>query len=254
MTNSAENGRVAGKVAFVSGGAQGLGATQVRLLAGHGARVMVGDLDEEHGKELVRELRDQSLQADFVLLDVTREQDWLTAVERTEAEFGPMDVLVNNAGIIRPEGFEDETLDGWGAVIHTNETGVFLGIRTCVPSLRRAGGGSIVNLASISGLIGQPGFTAYQASKGAVRQMTRAAAMQYAAEGIRVNAVCPGVINSDMLQRASDEYQARRSAQMPMGRFGEPLEVAYGVLYLASDESSYITGTDLVIDGGLVAH
>jgi NAD(P)-dependent dehydrogenase (short-subunit alcohol dehydrogenase family) len=254
MMSSNRSGRVAGKVALVSGGARGLGASQARLLAEHGAHVMVGDVDEAGGKDLIHDLTSDGLSARFVWLDVTREEDWATAVEHTEADFGPLGILVNNAGIVRPFGFEDETLDGWEAVVRTNQLGTFLGIRSCAPALRRAGGGSIVNLASISGIIGQAGVVAYQASKGAVRQLTRAAAMQYAPDGIRVNAVCPGVIKTEMLDRASDEYKVRRTAQMPMGRFGEAIEVAYGVLFLASDESSYVTGTDLVIDGGLVAH
>lgn len=254
MSTPSSAGRVAGKVAIVSGGAQGLGASQARLLAEHGACVIVGDINETAGRSLVRDLRQEGLAAEFVRLDVTLEQDWQAAVQCAESAYGPLSILVNNAGIVRPDGFEDETVDGWQSVIDINVTGIFLGIRSCVPSLRLAGGGTIVNLASISGLIGQAGFVAYQASKGAVRQLTRAAAMQYAAEGIRVNAVCPGVIKTAMLERTSDEYKARRTAQMPMGRFGEPLEVAYAVLFLASDESSYVTAADLVVDGGLVAH
>ncbi|WAX58356.1 glucose 1-dehydrogenase [Jatrophihabitans cynanchi] len=246
-------GRVSDKIALVSGAAQGLGASQAGLLARHGARVMIGDLNDDVGQKLAGELRQDGLEVDFVHLDVTSAQDWEHAVERTEARYGPIQILVNNAGVVRPGGFEDETVAGWRSVIEINQTGVFLGIRHGAPSLRAAGGGSIVNLASISGIVGQAGFVAYQASKGAVRQLTRAAAIQYAAEGIRVNAVCPGVIRTEMFERTTEEYRDRRMAQLPMGRFGEPDEVAYAVLFLASDESSYMTAAELVVDGGLTA-
>jgi NAD(P)-dependent dehydrogenase (short-subunit alcohol dehydrogenase family) len=248
--------RLNGKVALISGGARGMGASEARLFAREGARVVIGDILEPEGKAVEADIKAQGGEALFVRLDVTDEADWDRAVARTVERFGKLDVLVNNAGVGAVSRIEDTTVKDWDHVMDVNAKGVFLGTRAAIPVMRRGGGGSIINISSQLGLVGTDNNSPqYQASKGAVRLLTKTTAIQYAREGIRANSVHPGPITTPMTERrrADPEHYHKMLSRIPLGRFGEPDEVAYGVLYLASDESAFVTGSELVIDGGWTA-
>ncbi len=247
-------GRLADKVALISGGARGQGATEARVFAREGAKVMIGDVLEAEAEQTAAEIEAAGGAALHVRLDVTKEADWREAVGATVKGFGKLNVLVNNAGILRMEGLEETTLEIWDDVIAVNQTGVFLGMKHAIPAMRDAGGGSIINISSTSGLIGSPGASAYHASKGAVRFLTKGAAIQYARENIRVNSVHPGVITTKMVtENIARETRELFEQATPLGREGTVEEVANGALYLASDESSYMTGAELILDGGYTA-
>ena len=248
--------RLAGKVALISGGARGMGAEEARLFVREGARVVFGDVLDADGKTVEEQIRAAGGDARFVRLDVTSEDDWARAVETAERLFGRLDVLVNNAGIGGGRRIEETTLEEWERTMAVNSTGVFLGTRAVIPAMRRAGGGSIVNISSQLGLVGTDNSSPqYQASKGAVRLLTKATAIQYARDGIRANSVHPGPIVTPMTERRRadpEQYQLMLS-RIPLGRYGRPEEVALAVLYLASDEAAFVTGSELVIDGGWTA-
>jgi cyclopentanol dehydrogenase len=244
-------GRLSGKVALISGGARGQGAAEGRLFAREGAKVVLADLLDAEGEKVAREIGKEAI---YLRLDVTREDEWARAIEKTVSKFGKLTTLVNNAGILRMEGLEATTLEIWNQVIAVNQTGVFLGMKAAVPAMKKAGGGSIVNISSIAGLIGVGAATAYQATKGAVRILTKTVAVQYAKDGIRVNSIHPGVITTKMVTEHIDpESRALFSQATPLGREGSAEEMAQGALFLASDESSYMTGAELVLDGGYTA-
>jgi 3(or 17)beta-hydroxysteroid dehydrogenase len=248
--------RLAGKVALISGGARGIGAATARLFAHEGARVVIGDLLDADGRLVEGELAAAGAEALFVHLDVTSEGDWTRAVAAATGRFGRLDVLVNNAGIGGAGRLEETSREEWTRVMEVNATGVFLGTKAAIPALRRAGGGSIVNISSQLGLVGMDDSSPqYQASKGAVRLLTKHTALQYAKEGIRANSVHPGPIVTPMTEkrRADPVVRERMVSRIPLGRYGEAEEIAYGVLYLASDESRFVTGSELVIDGGWTA-
>ena len=249
--------RLDGKVALISGGARGIGAAIARLFVREGARVVIGDVLEDEGRRLATEIGGAvDPRARFVRLDVTREADWDAAVAGAVSHYGTLNVLVNNAGISVRGRVDETTAADWEAVMAVNATGVFLGTRAALPALRNAGGGSIVNISSQLGLVGaEHSSPPYHASKGAVRLLTKAVAIQHAREGIRVNSVHPGPIVTPLTAagRADPERARHMLARIPMGRYGQPEEVAYGVLYLASDESAFVTGSELVIDGGWTA-
>ena len=248
--------RLEGKTALISGGARGIGAAPARLFAREGARVVIGDLLEAEGRRMEAELAAAGSQALYLPLDVTSESAWPRAVETTVSRFQRLDILVNNAGIGSAGRLEDTRLEDWNRVMDVNATGVFLGTRAAIPALRQAGGGSIVNISSQLGLVGMDDSSPqYQASKGAVRLLTKLTALQYAKERIRANSVHPGPIVTPMTEgrRADPTIFARMTSRIPLGRYGEAEEVAYGVLYLASDESRFVTGSELVIDGGWTA-
>ena len=191
----------------------------------------------------------------FVLLEVTSESDWAAAVQSTVSKFGKLDILVNNAGISSRTGVEDTSVDSWDQVMEVNAKGVFLGTKAAIPEMRKAGGGSIINISSIYGIVGSGGSASYHACKGAVRLFTKSAAVQYAGEGIRVNSVHPGFVDSPMTDahHGIPEIRQARTGQTPLGRLGIPEDIAPGILYLASDQSSFVTGSELVIDGGMTA-
>jgi len=247
------SGRLAGKVALVSGGASGIGAAHVRIFAAEGAKVLAGDIQEEMGRAVVEEVNKRGGTAKFVRLDVTKEQDWLNAVSTAASDFGKLTTLINNAGIYWPQGIEAETMEGWNKMIAVNQTGVWLGMKTTIPAMRNAGGGAIVNISSLYGLIGSPSSIAYHATKGAVRIMSKAAALEYARQGIRVNSIHPGQIETPILAGLTPEQNEQIKAATPLGRMGKPEEIAFGSLYLCSDEAAYTTGIELVIDGGWFA-
>jgi cyclopentanol dehydrogenase len=250
-------GRLNGKVAIITGASGGLGAEMVRVFAREGASVVFGDIADEAGQALEREVRQAGGDARYRRLDVTLEDDWRAAVAETVRDLGRLDILVNNAGIVpRNAPIEERTVEEWDRTMAVNARGVFLGTRTAIPAMRQAGGGSIVNISSVAA-IGQCQLmeAAYAASKGAVRIFTKVTAAQYAREGIRCNSVHPGPIDTGLLRDvwSNPEVLNRRLARIPLGRLGAIGEVVAGVLYLASDEASYTTGTELLIDGGALA-
>ena len=247
--------RLEGKVAIITGGARGMGASEAKIFAQEGAKVVICDLKEEEGKRVEAEIAESGGEAMFLRMDVTQEGDWQDAVDRTLARFGKLDVLVNNAGISARAFPDDNSIDGWDRTMDINAKGVFLGTRSVIPKMVEAGGGAIVNISSINGMVGSDeGHPAYYASKGAVRLYTKATAVRHAKEGIRINSVHPG--HMPPMASASPEDEAQRKAVIgntPMGRRGRVEEVAYAVLFLASDEASYITGAELAVDGGYTA-
>jgi NAD(P)-dependent dehydrogenase (short-subunit alcohol dehydrogenase family) len=248
--------RLQGKVALITGGAHGMGEVEAKMFAKEGAKVVAADVLEDQGKQVVAGINEVGGEAIFLRLDVTHEADWRQAVETAMARFGKLDILVNNAGISGSAAADLLSTEAWDTVMAVNAKGVFLGLKYAIPAMQRAGGGAIVNISSISGFVGQDYLhMAYNASKGAVRIMTKSAAVQYAKDGIRVNSIHPGVMPPMRTStRGADSAERRRMlAQVPMGREGRREEVGYAVLFLASDEASYITGTELVVDGGYLA-
>ena len=248
--------RLNGKVALVSGGASGMGQSEALIFAREGARVVVADVLETEGRQVADKIKAGGGQATFAKLDVGNEAEWEKVVKATVEGFGKLDVLVNNAGISGT--FDQDMLStaAWDKLMDINAKGVFLGMKTVIPVMQRAGGGAIVNISSISGFVGQTGVhMAYNASKGAVRIMTKTAAVQYAKDGIRVNSVHPGVMPPMRSSKTSADpiWREKMIKAVPMKREGRVEEVAHAVLFLASDEASYITGTELVVDGGYLA-
>ena len=249
--------RLKGKVALISGGARGQGAAEAKLFAGEGAKVVIGDVRDEltkqtadainakHGANTVR----------AVHLDVTRAADWRAAVETCVREFGGLDILVNNAGIANLKGLEETSEEEWDAIVNVNQKGVWLGMKTAVSAMRKRGGGSIINISSVFGMVGSTGSTAYHGTKGAVRLLTKSAAVQYGPEKIRVNSIHPGLILTPMVTDAITRQEDLESLVKitPLGRGAQPEEVGWCAVFLASDEASFVTGSELVVDGGWTA-
>ncbi|MDP6549315.1 MAG: glucose 1-dehydrogenase [Dehalococcoidia bacterium] len=249
-------GRLDGKVAIITGASRGQGEAEVKLFVREGAKVCFGDILDEEGMRLEAEIRELGGEATYVHLDVTKEEEWQRAIQHTEATYGRLDILVNNAGIsIGTRPIEETSLADWEAMQGVNSTGVFLGTKYSIPALRRSGGGSIVNISSAAGLVGIGRSAGYTASKGAVRLFTKATAIQHAKENIRCNSVHPGPVNTPFIQELLDnpDRMQERVSRVPLGKIGTPDDIAYGVLYLASDEASFVTGSELVIDGGTTA-
>ena len=249
--------RLENKVAFISGGARGMGACEARMFAAEGAKVAIGDLLEDEGRRLAAEIGEAGGECLFLPLDVTSQAQWERAIAATVGQFGRLDILVNNAGVGASSSLVEETEEAdWDQVMDINAKGVFLGTKAAIPEMRKAGGGSIINISSQLGLVGVDNSSPqYQASKGAVRLFTKSTAIQYAAEGIRANSVHPGPIVTPMTEasRADTARYDVTVARVPLGRYGQPEDVANGVLFLATDESSFMTGSELVIDGGWTA-
>lgn len=249
--------RLENKVALISGGARGMGAVEAKMFAKEGASVVFGDILDEEGRRVEAEILEAGGEAAYVHLDVTQEADWQHAMDVVTSKYGKLNILVNNAGIVprysASNAVEGITEDAWDQVMDVNAKGVFLGTKFAIPQLRAAGGGSIVNISSGAGIAPSPETPAsYSASKGAVRIFTKSTAVQYARENIRCNSVHPGPILTPMLQGAGADGDDRLE-RIPLGRVGQPEEIAYGVLYLASDEASFVTGSELIIDGGRTA-
>jgi NAD(P)-dependent dehydrogenase (short-subunit alcohol dehydrogenase family) len=261
--------RLVGKVAVVTGGASGIGAETARVFAKHGAKVLLTDTNSALGKSVAAEISGTGGSAIFAHHDVCDEALWATIIAEAEKSYGRLDILCNIAGISGRDPklniqtsltagprLSEQTLEQWNRVMEINATGVFLGMKAALPAMQRAGGGSIVNISSICGIIGSHANAAYHASKGAVRILSKAAAIQYAPDKIRVNSVHPGFVDTPMTRpgHSNPEVARKRIEATPLGRFGTPADIAAGCLYLASDESSWVTGSELVIDGGMTAN
>ncbi|RVQ65263.1 glucose 1-dehydrogenase [Croceicoccus ponticola] len=246
-------GRLEGKVAFISGGASGLGEAQAKLYAAEGASVTIGDIQQDKGAQVVAAIEAAGGTAQFVELDVSSPESWANAVAANTSAYGKLTTLVNNAGIFHPGGIVDETLEGWQKMIAINQTGVFLGMKTASAALLASGNASIVNISSLFGLIGSPGAISYHASKAAVRVMGKAGALEFAKRGIRVNTIFPGQIKTPILADITPEQDAAIKAAIPMGDTGDPIDIAYASLYLASDEAKYVSGAEIWVDGGWYA-
>ncbi len=245
--------RLVGKSALISGAASGLGEAQAILYAREGASVLIGDVQAEKGREIVAAIEAEGGTAAFIKLDVSDAASWKTAVAEAVARFGKLTTLVNNAGIFHPGGIVDETQQGWDRMIAINQTGVFLGMKAATPALLASGNAAIVNVSSLYGLIGSPGAISYHASKAAVRVMGKAAALEFARQGIRVNTIFPGQIKTPILGDITPEQDAAIKASIPMGTVGDPMDVAYASLYFASDEAKYVSGAELWVDGAWYA-
>jgi 3alpha(or 20beta)-hydroxysteroid dehydrogenase len=239
-------GRLDGKVAIVTGAARGQGEAEARLFVDEGAKVVLGDVLDDLGKAVADDLGDR---ATYLHMDVSREEDWDEAI-RAAAALGPLNVLVNNAAVIRPAAIVDTSLNDYLGVIAINQVGCFLGMRSAVEPMKAAGGGSIVNISSMDGIGSKNGLISYSASKFAVRGMTKTAALELGQFGIRVNSIHPGGVNTPMGNPAGDDSIAPVFARLPIPRIGEPIEIGYMALFLASDEASYCTGAEFVVDGG----
>jgi NAD(P)-dependent dehydrogenase (short-subunit alcohol dehydrogenase family) len=245
--------RLKDKVAIITGGAHGMGEAEARLFAAEGAKIVVADILAADAEAVVAAIRAGGGEATAAKIDVTSEAEWAGLIAGTVTSYGRLDILVNNAGISGSSVGDPDGLDGWHRIIAVNQTSVFLGTKLAAEQMAKTGGGSIVNISSIMGFVGSAsGHPAYHASKGAVRIYSKAAAVRYGPLGVRVNTVHPGYM-PPMLNATNAGERADKIALTPLRRIGQPIEVAYGVLFLASDEASFVTGTELVIDGGYLA-
>ena len=247
--------RLQGKVALITGAARGQGAAEARLFAQEGAKVVLADVTDQEGIAVATEIAEEGADAIYVHLDVTNEAEWEAAVIETVSKFGKLDILVNNAGIWRRGHVTETSSEQWDSILDVNSKGVFLGTKAAIPEMRKAGGGSIVNISSTAGLVGSRTSAAYSASKGAVRIFSKSTAIQYASEGIRANSIHPGPIDTDMGDQVWPDATSREASisRTALARIGTAKDIAYGALYLASDEASFVTGSELVIDGGVTA-
>jgi 3alpha(or 20beta)-hydroxysteroid dehydrogenase len=243
--------RLQGKSVIVTGAARGQGASHTERLAGEGARVLACDILDDEGKATTQRLQEAGLDVDYLHLDVTSADDWARAVDQVWATTARLDVLVNNAGIVHVNPLVDERLEDWQATIAVNTTGPLLGIQACVPRMRASGVGSVINIASIFGVVGAAGYVAYCASKAALIALTKTAALELAVDGIRVNAICPGGVSTPM---NANEKEGGVIPQTPLGRRAHGSEISGAVAFLASDDSSFTTGSELIVDGGYLAH
>jgi cyclopentanol dehydrogenase len=246
-------GRLDGKVALITGASRGQGETEARLFAREGARVVLTDVLVDLGQQVANSIHTGGGEALFLQLDVANPDEWNEVVRHTVQTYNRFDILVNNAGIAQRGGVEDTSVEDWDRTMDINAKGVFLGMKYAIPAMLQNGGGSVINISSTSGIVGFPGGTAYHSAKGAVRLLTKVAAAEYAKRGVRVNSIHPGLIETPMTDNMAASRMQLLLERTPMGRKGTPMEIAYGVLFLASDESSFMTGAELVIDGGMTA-
>jgi NAD(P)-dependent dehydrogenase (short-subunit alcohol dehydrogenase family) len=246
----AEPHRLAGRVALITGAAMGMGAAHARQLAAEGAEVVLADVADEPGRTLAAELQEAGHSASYTRLDVTDSARWGEVVAGLQS----LHVLVNNAGVSDSSALLETTDEAWDRVTGINQRGVFLGMRECIPLIARSGGGSVINVASVFGLRSSPGYIAYHASKAAVVLMTRSAAADHGRDGVRVNVICPGLVRTPLIAAEDREAVAAMEQSLPLGRMAEPEEISRVVAFLASDDASFITGADLVIDGGQLTH
>jgi cyclopentanol dehydrogenase len=248
--------RLQGKVAFITGAAGGIGAGIARLFAIEGAKVVLAGRTEKGLRKVADEIQEQGGEAFPLVLDVSSEQDWKDAIRQTIDQYGMLHVLINNAGILLREGIEETSLESWEKIQAVNSRSAFLGMKYAVPEMRKVGGGSIINMSSIYGIVGTGRYAAYHASKGAIRLLTKTAALEFAKDRIRVNSIHPGFIETPLNEESFSNEKILKQFQelTPWPRLGIPEDVAYGALYLASDESSFVTGIELMIDGGFTAH
>ena len=242
-----------GKVALVTGASRGIGASEVRLLAAKGARVVATDILDDLGAALAREISASGATAAYVHLDATRTADWARAVERAVEMFGQLDILINNAGVHGRLGLEETSEEEWHRVLDNDLKTAWLGMKHCIPVMRRCGGGAIVNTSSVYGLIASGRATAYHAAKGGVLMVSRAAAVEYAQDGIRVNSIHPGLIDTPMTETLPPPWKASLLDATPMKRSASADEVARAAVFLVSDDASFVTGTQLIVDGGMTA-
>jgi NAD(P)-dependent dehydrogenase (short-subunit alcohol dehydrogenase family) len=244
-------GRLKGKIAIVTGAASGIGAAHARIFAGEGAKVVVTDIKPAAGEAIVADIRSQGHDALFLEHDVASEDSWAEVVDRAVAHFGGLTTLVNNAGLNHMRGVEDETVEGWNHIVSIDQTGTWLGMRAVMPHLRASGNGAIVNISSVLGIMATVTCLSFHAAKGAVRMMSKAAAQEYADRGVRVNSIYPGMIDTPQLDTMLPEEREMIRTSIPMKRIGLPEEVANCSLFLCSDEASYVTGAEIIVDGGL---
>ncbi|KAA1284981.1 MAG: glucose 1-dehydrogenase [SAR202 cluster bacterium] len=249
-------GRLENKVALISGGSRGMGAAEAQMFAAEGAQVVIADILEDEGRKTASKIAETGARCLFTNLDVLKASDWESAISTVTSAFGKLDILVNNAGVTSRMMLLETSEPEWDRVMDINTKGTFLGIKTAIPAMKYSGGGSIVNISSQMGLVGADYISPqYQASKGAVRILTKSVAIQYASDNIRCNSIHPAPIETDMTADIRDDADSFQDMlrRIPMGRYGKPEEVAYAVLYLASDESSFVTGSEVVVDGGWTA-
>ncbi|MFD1065625.1 SDR family NAD(P)-dependent oxidoreductase [Oceanobacillus locisalsi] len=246
-------GRLTGKVAIVTGAALGMGAAEAKIFAEEGAKVVATDIIEDTLHEVVNDIKENGGEAIGVKHDVTSEEEWKQVIQKTVDQYGKIDVLVNNAGVSSPKTIAQMEMDEWNKILDIDLNGCVIGMKYVIPEMQKAGGGSVINISSIGGLVGMAGTSPYTAAKGALRSLSKSAAVDYGKDKIRVNSVHPGIIETpmtaDTFENATQYYQT--FTQLPY--FGNPEDVAYGVLFLASDESRFMTGAELVIDGGWTA-
>ena len=248
--------RLENKVALISGGSRGMGAAEAEMFAAEGAHVVIGDILEDEGRITASKIAETGARCLFTNLDVLKASDWESAIITVTSAFGKLDILVNNAGVTSRMMLLETSEPEWDRVMDINTKGTFLGIKTAIPAMKYSGGGSIVNISSQMGLVGADYISPqYQASKGSVRILTKSVAIQYASDNIRCNSIHPAPIETDMTADIRDDADSFQDMlrRIPMGRYGKPEEVAYAVLYLASDESSFVTGSEVVVDGGWTA-
>lgn len=248
--------RLKGKVALITGGARGQGAAEAKLFAKEGAKVVITDILDDEGGKIEAEITELGGECIYMHQDVSNSKDWEIVVTETVEHFGKIDILLNNAGIAVWGTNDDTSEEIWDSVMDINAKGVFLGTKYVIPEMKKNGSGSIINVSSISGIIGQPAIQpVYNASKGAVRIFTKSTAVQYGKFGIRANSIHPGGVDTDMIAHITedDERQQRIKETVPLQRIADPIEIAYGALFLASDESSFMTGSEMVMDGGVTA-
>ncbi|WP_317928935.1 SDR family NAD(P)-dependent oxidoreductase [Halioxenophilus sp. WMMB6] len=244
---------LSGKTAIITGAASGIGAAHARLFSQQGANILLCDIQQELGRALADELKGNGGKAEFFNLDVSSGEQWQAAVDTAVSLFGGVTTLVNSAGIVSPAGAEKETMEGWQKVVATNQTGIWLGMKTVLPELVKSGNSAIVNIASMLGVIASPGAFAYQATKGAIRQMTKSVALEYGSRGVRANTVCPGVIETPMSAGGSEQIRQMQINATTLKRFGQPIDVANCSLFLCSDMAAYVTAIDMLVDGGTSA-